>query len=519
MKKLLLIISFLCLTNSSFGQVVLSENFDETTFPPADWTVSSTHATNFWKRTTAAVSGYGSASIIWIAAPQDESLISPVFSLVGMPSASLNFSVTLGFEWMVTNPNGDFTASISNDGGISWSQLWVEEDYGTYIDYKPLNISLDLAPYLGQSNLQIKFQYVANDADTVKLDDISISSCSNVELPTLSNITGTDATIQWAGTSTSYDFEWGPAGFVQGTGTLLYPSDALTTLTGLMPGTAYTYFIRSNCGGTSVGAWQGPFVLYTNLYSTADVDYAYGFESGTFGTAGWTTATAATGANWSMLSGNTPLAQAGTRFAAAGLSGAASNAWLFSRGLNLVAGVPYTIKYYVRKYNSVGTASIEKLKLTIGTGADALSQSTILGTNAAVTNTVHALKTSTYTPTTSGVYYLGFNYYSGAQTAAANGYLFVDSVTVTTPLAVNTERTNVFSISPNPATDVISVSNATNVTLKNITISDINGRVVRNVAYENVSNVDLKISDLAAGMYIINIASDKGIETKKFMKN
>ncbi len=517
MKKLLLLLTMLFLSNTNFGQVALSENFDGTTFPPTDWTVVNTHATNNWKRTTAALTGFGSATVAWIAAPQDETLISPVFSLVGMNTAALNFSVSLGYQYMVTNPFGNFTASISNDGGISWSQLWVEEDYGSYEEYVPLNINIDLATYVGQANLQLKFQYVGNDADTVKLDDVSVSSCANADIPSITTLTDNSVTLTWAGTASTYDFEWGPAGFVQGTGTMSSISDITTTVSGLTAGTGYTYFIRSNCGGASVAPWQGPYVFYTTLSTTTDVDYAYGFESGTFESAGWTSPTAATGANWGLFGGTT-LAQAGTRFAACGVSGVVSNAWLFSRGMNLVAGLPYTIKYYVRKYNSAGTASIEKMKLSIGTTATSVGQ-TVLATSAAITNTTYALKTSTYTPTTSGVYYLGFNYYSGAQTAAANGYLFVDSVTVTTPLAVNTERTNVFSISPNPATDVISVSNATNVSLKNITISDINGRVVRNVAYENVSNVDLKISDLAAGMYIINIASDKGIETKKFMKN
>ena len=516
MKKLLLLLTMLFLSNTNFGQVALAENFDGTTFPPTDWTVVNTHATNNWKRTTASINGAGSASVNWIAEDQDESLISPVFSLVGFNSAALNFSVSVGYTYMIT-PLDDLFVQITNDGGITWTQLWVEEDEGVYPNYVPIYKNLDLAAYVGQSNLQIRFQYVANDADVVKIDDVSVTSCPTVGDPYPSTLTDYAATISWNGSASTYDFEWGPAGFVQGTGTMLSLADVSTSLSGLTAGTGYTYFIRPNCGGASAMPWQGPYVFYTTLSTTTDVDYAYSFESGTFESAGWTSPTAATGANWNIFEATT-LAQSGTKFAGCGASAAVSNSWLFSRGMNLVAGLPYTIKYYIRKYNAAGTSTIEKMKLSIGTSATSVGQ-TVLATSSNITNTTYALKTSTYTPTTSGVYYLGFNYYSGAQTAAANGYLFVDSVTVTTPLAVNTERTNVFSISPNPATDVISVSNATNVSLKNITISDINGRVVRNVAYENVSNVDLKISDLAAGMYIINIASDKGIETKKFMKN
>jgi hypothetical protein len=58
--------------------------------------------------------------------------------------------------------------------------------------------------------------------------------------------------------------------------------------------------------------------------------------------------------------------------------------------------------------------------------------------------------------------------------------------------------------------DITSLSN--NILVSGISITDLNGRLVKQKSYTNVS-------DLASGMYMINITSDKGSVTKKIFKN
>ena len=76
-----------------------------------------------------------------------------------------------------------------------------------------------------------------------------------------------------------------------------------------------------------------------------------------------------------------------------------------------------------------------------------------------------------------------------------------------------------FSVSPNPANDFISVTNSDNILVSGISITDLNGRVVKQISYANVSDIHVNISDLASGMYMMNITSDKGSVTKKIVKN
>ena len=75
------------------------------------------------------------------------------------------------------------------------------------------------------------------------------------------------------------------------------------------------------------------------------------------------------------------------------------------------------------------------------------------------------------------------------------------------------------SISPNPATNFISISNEKSIGIDAVSITDLNGRIVQKQTFENVSTVDMKISNLAPGVYLMNIFSDQGSITKKIVKN
>lgn len=78
---------------------------------------------------------------------------------------------------------------------------------------------------------------------------------------------------------------------------------------------------------------------------------------------------------------------------------------------------------------------------------------------------------------------------------------------------------NRFVSYPNPAKDFITVSNSDNVLLTDVNITDLNGRTVKTLKVENLSEVEINISDLNSGIYLMNITSDEGKSVKKFIKN
>lgn len=85
-------------------------------------------------------------------------------------------------------------------------------------------------------------------------------------------------------------------------------------------------------------------------------------------------------------------------------------------------------------------------------------------------------------------------------------------------VAENNVVTNKFSVSPNPTTGLINVTNNEGINVNEITVTDLNGRVVKTSKFDNVSNISINISDLSAGIYMMNIKSEAGTATKKIVK-
>lgn len=97
--------------------------------------------------------------------------------------------------------------------------------------------------------------------------------------------------------------------------------------------------------------------------------------------------------------------------------------------------------------------------------------------------------------------------------------IFIDDVIVTENIAgLNQSLANQFNVFPNPATSVITIAN-TNALVNEVTIADTNGRIVRTEKFDDITNATVSISDLSAGIYLVTITSDKGIVTKKVVKN
>jgi hypothetical protein len=72
-----------------------------------------------------------------------------------------------------------------------------------------------------------------------------------------------------------------------------------------------------------------------------------------------------------------------------------------------------------------------------------------------------------------------------------------------------------FTVYPNPSSDVISISNNNNITLNSIEVSDINGRIIKNV---DVNTTSFSVRELNAGVYFLKITTLNGVGTTKFVK-
>lgn len=107
------------------------------------------------------------------------------------------------------------------------------------------------------------------------------------------------------------------------------------------------------------------------------------------------------------------------------------------------------------------------------------------------------------------------------QNTSVDHYFFmVDDFKVTaTALSVDKQLISQFSVYPNPVNNVVTISNSANATIDAVTVSDLNGRTVKSVKLNGETSAQINISDLSAGVYMMNISSDQGSVTKKIVKN
>ncbi len=117
--------------------------------------------------------------------------------------------------------------------------------------------------------------------------------------------------------------------------------------------------------------------------------------------------------------------------------------------------------------------------------------------------------------------------FSGGTTAAPNASaatMDIDNIVVRasnadTLLSTDNFSTSKFSVYPNPSNGLVTISSDANSALSSVSLTDLNGRTVKTVELNGDSSSQINISDLSAGVYMMNINSDQGSVTKKIIKN
>ena len=75
-----------------------------------------------------------------------------------------------------------------------------------------------------------------------------------------------------------------------------------------------------------------------------------------------------------------------------------------------------------------------------------------------------------------------------------------------------------FTIFPNPAADIITISNSENIGIEKVEVYDLAGRTLQTKKYNNENNVQLNLSDFATATYLLHIQTKEGVSVKKIVK-
>ncbi|RZJ76006.1 MAG: T9SS sorting signal type C domain-containing protein [Flavobacterium sp.] len=126
-------------------------------------------------------------------------LISPVFSLANLTSASLEFY----HYYSDYDANDSATVQITLDGGVTWTNVQTyTTSQGSATAFVLAN--LNLTPYINNSNVQLRFKYIADWGYYWAIDNLAVKALSNPQYiwsPATGLYTDAAATIPYTGTS------------------------------------------------------------------------------------------------------------------------------------------------------------------------------------------------------------------------------------------------------------------------------------------------------------------------------
>jgi len=207
----------------------------------------------------------------------------PNYSADLQPATTYSLSVSIGSfssqgvaAWIDYNDDGVFSSTER----IGYSNGTIGTAFGT----ATFPISLACTPPAGIHRMRVRCAWITNGIDIqpcatygwgeteeYDINIISAPSCIPGGALSAANPTPNSVDLSWAlgcaaSTATAWDFEYGPVGFTQGTGTLVSNVAAISsyTLTGLTDTTTYQVYYRSNCGGNGTSQWSLP-VTFTTL--------------------------------------------------------------------------------------------------------------------------------------------------------------------------------------------------------------------------------------------------------------
>lgn len=234
--------------------------------------------------------------------------------------------------------------------------------------------------------------------------------------------------------------------------------------------------------------------------------------------------------NGGFNGGSTSFTSVNFNSVAMGMSGTISN-WLITPVISLKNGD--VIKFYSRVGANFSTIP-DRLEVRLSSqGISSTTPSTGSSDLGSFTNLILSinpnLQPSVYPTTWTEFIYtvtglptetdckLAFRYYvtNGGSGGTNGNAVGIDALTINRTLSTDDFFRENFTSYPNPTSDILKIANNTHVNVTSIEVTDMNGRVVKQVK----GMVDqISVAELNAGVYFLKIASDKGTGTTKIIK-
>ncbi|MEI9945644.1 MAG: choice-of-anchor J domain-containing protein [Chitinophagaceae bacterium] len=399
-------------------------------------------------------------------------LISPQFNLSGMVNgADLEF-------WMI-NPSwlGDLNelrVYYRTTAAGAWTLLpgaVYTNAVGSWT-----KVEIENLPNLS-STYYIAFEGTQLYGYGLGIDDVVVKAaptCRPAKSVTVLPTTQTTASVYFTSPGNAFIVEYGAPGFTPGTGaaagtggTLVLGTASPINISGLTVSTTYDFYIRRVCTPGSDYSTNVK-VTATTLCPPTNIPYVQNFESATVpgmptctsvqdvnGNSGpfWINPTSG-GGGWETYTDTDPLAYVSPSksllyFYDQSNVTRPGDDWFYTQGLNLTAGTSYRLKFFYKGIDGLNFP--EKLEVKYGTVASATTMTAgtlFSNTNisTAYANPFDSVRVD-FTPTASGVYYIGFHAFSDPDEFA----MFIDDISVKVTPLVDAGATGLTAIPTCPA--------------------------------------------------------------------
>lgn len=471
MKKITLL--FILITSFSFGQVVLSEDFEAGLTLPTGWTNNDIQGGgDIWAFSDTGQGvkysdldlyyNFGGCSGIYAHFDSDgygengaenAALESPAFD------CSLLTQVTLTFNHFFEDGYGG-AGFVEVFNGTSWVEV---DNYGAAIAYgfTSYDVSTELA---GVSNAQVRFRWTGDWAWAWAVDNVSVFQCT-VNAPDIATVSAPadgaiDVPITYGGTNSVGPFEW---------------TDATTG----DPADSYIFNLGITTAGNDIGSLpfeSGGDILYdfqpnTQYYWSVDAVNCAGTTPGTI----WSFTTAA------CTELNPPTAVTSPVPA------------------NLAAGIPIAAPDGLLNFSWTAGDPGDTFVLNFGTSIPP-SQSFPFENG----DPLFGLAENT-------TYFWSVDAINCAGTTVGPIWSFT-----TGTLSVESTEIETFKIFPNPVKDYLNID--TSLTIESIALTNLLGKQVLMLNGSSISNNRIDLSNFSNGLYILQINAIEKSQTFKIIK-
>ena len=347
-------------------------------------------------------------------------ITSPVFDVTNLTSPEITF-----YYHMYGSNMGTLNVEVIKNGVVTTEASIVGEQHNS-ANASWSKAIVDLSAFTG--NIQIRFKGIRGNGfrSDMSIDDFDIHeeiACPGTSSEYTNEVSDVSAKLNWTetGSANNWSIEYGPDGFVQGTGTTV--NNIISehkTINGLSAESDYQWYVRSNCGVDGNSVWNGPF-SFTTFPNIVALPYNENFDN--LANIGYHILPSGMDANGDIYSwlgtANEPAASGGIHLLAAGTS----TQHIYTPPVTIVAGTSYDISFNYRQENN-GTDEWD-LSIVRGTTKSGINMTSVGATALDLVNTNYQHFKRTFVAASNMTTFFGIRIY-----CPTFGFLYIDDIKI-----------------------------------------------------------------------------------------